>query len=453
MERDIDPDVISTLSEWSVNSALNQPCSDVELEVVKDVDFAQGFDSWRFKTRMDDVFATDDKSVLEFKTATTVPGNVARKSEYTWRVRCDTSAVALADTYWIGLEHVQRLERPMPILYRMAIFDEATDHVRCHWGELAIIRPSPKQIIWHSISDDHPDQLAVFKEGSKGLCLHIFLSIPRSYVMGPAAPDVDPIKPKFELDEDADELTLKFAKTFDMVVLGSEDTEENEDEDVFANEANHDLAVEHFGIPSDYAIKVIDRKDGSKREFSCHRIILTIRSVFFAALLRRRRRSTRSSVTEDNIDRGEIEIVDVDAETMECVLRYLYTGCLPKLSKRDGAEGDLDTVLKMTQAGKKFGLDQWNQYCLSVLIFEFVDDESRAKQKPIAQELSLRPLDVIIEEQLAICAYAMAAAGPEQRVKVPPVFMEMALRKFWSFRSGDVHIHHPQTDRSPLTNN
>ncbi len=100
------------------------------------------------------------------------------------------------------------------------------------------------------------------------------------------------------------------------------------------------------------------------QQFPCFRVLLAARSSVFRAMF------SHASVKE-NVDRV-VEISDVDADTMQKVLQFVYTDTISGLLGNDNGDG----LIKLYRAADKYDLPELKSLCEARLVASLAVDNS-----------------------------------------------------------------------------
>jgi hypothetical protein len=150
---------------------------------------------------------------------------------------------------------------------------------------------------------------------------------------------------------------------------------------------------------SDVRLIIVNERGEEIRKFFCHRERLATRSCVFYAMF-----SNKNWKEACDDDERKVEINDVDAETMEAVLRFIYLKEMP--DKKDGSNEDRNAwMLKIVLAADKYKFNDLIRYCSAYLIANINDDQCRGEQLILADRLRLHQLK-------AVCVAALCA-NPE----------------------------------------
>jgi len=126
------------------------------------------------------------------------------------------------------------------------------------------------------------------------------------------------------------------------------------------------------------ALKMADFTDMTivcdKKEFHCHKFILAARSEVFAAMLRHEFLEKQNS---------RVDVKEIDSETMELLLYYIYTGQVQDFNKV--------SVVDLFKAADRYRLDDLKHVCEEELI-ERVEASNAADILSLAHKYNAQPL-------------------------------------------------------------
>ena len=126
------------------------------------------------------------------------------------------------------------------------------------------------------------------------------------------------------------------------------------------------------------ALKLADFTDMTivcdKKEFHCHKFILSARSEVFAAMLRHEFLEKQNS---------RVDVKEIDSETMELLLYYIYTGQVKDFSRV--------SVVDLFKAADRYRLEDLKHVCEEELI-ERVDASNAADILSLAHKYNAQPL-------------------------------------------------------------
>jgi len=126
------------------------------------------------------------------------------------------------------------------------------------------------------------------------------------------------------------------------------------------------------------ALKMSDFTDMTivceKKEFRCHKFILAARSEVFAAMLRHEFLEKQNS---------RVDVKEIDAETMELLLHYVYTGQVQDFNKV--------SVVDLFKAADRYRLEDLKHVCEEELI-ERVEASNAADILSLAHKYNAQPL-------------------------------------------------------------
>jgi len=111
-----------------------------------------------------------------------------------------------------------------------------------------------------------------------------------------------------------------------------------------------------------------------KKEFHCHKFILAARSEVFAAMLRHEFLEKQNS---------RVDVKEIDSETMELLLYYIYTGQVKDFSKV--------SVVELFKAADRYRLDDLKHICEEELV-ERVEASNAADILSLAHKYNAQPL-------------------------------------------------------------
>jgi len=126
------------------------------------------------------------------------------------------------------------------------------------------------------------------------------------------------------------------------------------------------------------ALKISDFTDMTivcdKKEFHCHKFILAARSEVFAAMLRHEFLEKQNS---------RVDVKEIDAETMDLLLYYIYTGQVQDFNKV--------SVVDLFKAADRYRLEDLKHICEEELI-ERVEASNAADILSLAHKYNAQPL-------------------------------------------------------------
>jgi len=111
-----------------------------------------------------------------------------------------------------------------------------------------------------------------------------------------------------------------------------------------------------------------------KREFHCHKFMLAARSEVFAAMLRHEFLEKQSS---------RVDVKEIDSETMELLLSYIYTGHVSDFKNV--------SVVELFKAADRYRLDHLKQMCEEELVNR-VEPTNAADILSLAHKYNAQPL-------------------------------------------------------------
>jgi len=111
-----------------------------------------------------------------------------------------------------------------------------------------------------------------------------------------------------------------------------------------------------------------------KREFHCHKFMLAARSEVFAAMLRHEFQEKQTS---------RVDVKEIDSETMELLLSYIYTGHVSDFKNV--------SVVELFKAADRYRLDHLKQMCEEELVNR-VEPTNAADILSLAHKYNAQPL-------------------------------------------------------------